>query len=193
MYSGYRFVASFALLYACAGASSLGAQSDGLTPQHLAEAWTGVRTPQCQPKRMNDWLVPVPAEDCVGRGRTPATWADAEVTGTRLVGDRVVLVHWARLVADSSAAIAVRDSVHRALTAKGASAHECKWGARRWLAPNLAVLATVGGPDPAKRGPSVLIQALDDPAAVPRIMCPDAPLQPRTDAPGSAPRRGRIG
>jgi hypothetical protein len=157
----------------------MAAQTHGLTPDALATAWTGVRVPACRTDPARS-MAPPGGQRCIWRGRTAATWDAAEVVGTRLPDRRIGHVVWARLTRDSVGALAVRDSVHAALVARGVSVHECQWGARLWLAPDFAALFSLGARDRAKGGWRMSIQVVDDPSAVPAFMCRGVPLTPRT-------------
>jgi hypothetical protein len=150
-----------------------GAQRYALTPQGLAQSWTGTHAPTCTPKRATS-STSAGSEYCIWR-RGAETWDSVEVSGTRYPDARVTHVVWARRIRDSASAEAVGDSIGRALVAQGLTFYPCAFGARAWLSPGLAVYFSIGGEEKPAKTRRAAIQVVDDPTAIPTWACPDLP------------------
>jgi hypothetical protein len=176
------------LLFAAGGVA---AQQHALTPDGIAEAWTGTRTPKCAPTPAT-WITPAGSELCVWRrGSATATWDSVEVSGTVERDGRIAHVVWARRMRDSLSAEVLGDSLSSALVPRGLRSHPCASGSRVWLSQDLAVYFFIGGREKPTGTYRVGVHVVDDPNGIPAVACPDLPRFP---APRKRPpARTRIG
>jgi hypothetical protein len=156
----------------------------------IGAAWSGGRTdPKC-------WLEGLPAtladsvmatERCewptVTRGTESGT-----VTGSRDPVFGLKGLTWNRVLRDTAALHALRDSLARAFVAQGLTQYECDSVDRRWQHDTFGVQLNVGLPRPNGQ-PQVVVVATVWPWALPPISCPVAPQIP-SPLP-ALPRRGR--
>jgi hypothetical protein len=150
-----------------------------LTIEGFAAALSGGRTdPVCRNRGpRGEYLGPIPgAEHCewptVTRGAEYST-----VTATRdsLNGWTSITVN--RLFVDTARVTVFLDSLDSEFTAAGHAAHLCKGGGRQWQTKGLVVQSTPPFAAPTG-GHSLMLFAVESPAAIPRLLCPDAPPPP---------------
>ena len=170
-------------------AGGAAAQQHALTPEGMAQAWTGTPSPKCAPKP-STWITPAGSEHCVWR-RGTATWDSVEVSGTVNPDGRIAHVVWARRMRDSASAEALGDSLGSALVPQGLRFYRCAWGSRVWLSPYLAVYFGIGAQEKPTGTYRTGVQVVDDPNAIPAVACPDLPKFPVPR--GRPPARTRIG
>lgn len=160
------------------GAQALAAQAAPPSLESLAAAWSaGHARPTC---------TPAPQRDPVTRalGTEQCTWprikyagGSAQVTGTQHRSIGLTIVTWELRVATRASALALRDSLSRALRHLGLREYKCLDEGRRWQQPGLGVELEIGVVHPdGLLWMGVTATPLTE--AIPTIFCPDAPVLP---------------
>ena len=177
----HRFILVSFVVLACDSASE---STVPLSAGRLASAWSGGRAdPVCSSRGpRGEYLGPIPgAEHCqwptVARGSEFGT-----VTATRDSVNGWTSITWERVLSDTARVRLVLDSLDTELGQAGLVAYRCVGGGRRWQAPGLVVQST---PAIARLagGVIVLFAVVPDAAAIPQLLCPDAPpAPPRSDS-----------
>lgn len=180
MSSGSRVPSMFGLallltLSACGGAGD----PTPLTLEGLATSWSGGRSdPTCQPRGpRGEYLGVLPG---IRHCQWPTVTRDSEFGTVTAIRDSLrglSNITWERVLADTMRVAALIDSLERRFTRAGLSSHRCSTGGMRWQSDELIVQSVPAIARPAG-GQLVMIFATTMPAAIPRLLCPDAPPLP---------------
>ena len=146
------------------------------TLETLAAAWSGTRSPQCVTEHV-DPVVPIVSELCVWR-HSSESWAPYEVGGHRRPGHALEELTWTKGVADSAAALALRDSLSRAFTTYPLRAFACPDDARFWQAAGLYVHFGIGGRQLNGRVNVVVSATTFAVPVITQLICPGTPIIP---------------
>ena len=174
-----RLHLQLAALLTVAGCDAVPAATE-IDLMRLGAAWSGGRTnPTCWPEAPRANLADslMVNERCewptVRRG---IEWGT--VTGSRDPIFGLKMLTWNRVLRDTAALHALRDSLARAFVAQGLTEYQCDSVDRRWQHDTFGVQLNVGVPQ-ANGQPQVIVLATTWPWALPSITCPVAPQIPR--------------
>lgn len=156
----------------------------------LGAAWSGGRTDlTCRPEGLRANLVDsVMANETCEWPTVKRGTESGKVTGSRDAISGLQMLTWNRVLRDTAALHALRDSLARAFVAQGLTEYQCDTVDRRWQNDTFGVQLIVGLPQ-SNGQPQVVIFATKMPWALLPISCPVAPQIPRPLP--TLPRAGR--
>ena len=142
--------------------------------EELASAWSAGARPTCRPTRSGTGSS---AHSCEWPWVVTPT-DSGQLSGELMSPDRYLFINWNRRFVDSTSGLHLRDSLSRALVARGLQERECKYRGRRWESSGLGVEFIL---DSVPNGRWVAsIMATGHPDAMPTLFCPAQPRVPTT-------------